>query len=526
LTREEEYKILDKRINSFLEGYRQNIALIGPGLSGKTYLIEQLIRAERLHSRALPAYIDLENLPFSEFVRVIFTSLLFHFLKKQPKPNHYHLDLLILESQSLIPKTTDKIKNTLSLLGTKEKVNFDWIAEVLNEFIDETKTKIIFVLENFALLKDFPKKILSELTKYIVSQKNIMFIFVNKKGEEAEELLSQELNMLFGSFEKIYVDNLSYREAELYLDTKLQNKLNLPLRKFLIELTGGFPFYLDIIIRNMLNEAEDMIDIDAFVENLSYLLINPKSCLHQVFNNKINLIKYSFKDKSLINPLLILIACGYTRKKDLLLSLKMDSKNLGTKLSKLMEINILNKNGSFYFIPDKLFSFWVSSAFKNLTSLPLIFYEDKEEYMKSLIKEKFEEFRQAALKDNFQRFIDLVQLFKDDTVRTGKKSISLPHIKRLKIVPAHSKGMKFIIGEARQYYLILAFKEEAPQDTEILEFSNRCSHFSHRQPKKIFITLKKGDETAKVLAKEKRLYFWEKQDINLLLRLYNRPLII
>lgn len=161
----------------------------------------------------------------------------------------------------------------------------------------------------------------------------------------------------------------------------------------------------------------------------------------------------------------------------------------------------------------------------NCDNFPLIFYEDKKEYILSLLQNKFDAFTQTTIKDNLQRFIDLVQMFKDDTIKTGRKSISLPYIKRLKIVPAQSKDMKFIIGESKQYYLILAFKEGVPQDTEILEFSNRCSYFRHKQPKKIFITLQQGDETTKVLAKEKKLYFWEKEDINLLLRLYNKPSI-
>ena len=525
-TREEEYKLLLKRINSFLEGYRQNLALIGPDFSGKTYLIEQLLNANFPSNVVFPIYIDLENLSFHEFIRVTYTSLLFHYLKSCQKPHHYNLDLLILESQNHIPKTTDKIKGILTLLGTKEKIGFDSIMEVLNEFLSETNTKILFILKSFTCLKDFPKKVLSELIKYIISQKNIMFILTNNKNKKAEDLLSQELNMLFGSFEKIYVDNLSYRDAENYLNGILGDKLSSTLRKFLIELTGGFPFYLDIIMDKLAHDCKDIIDLDILTEKLTYILINQKSCLYQVFSNKINSIRNLFGDDFLINPLLILIACGYTRKKDLFTILKKDTNNLNTKLAKLLEINILNKNGSFYFIADKLFSFWISSVFKHEINFPLIFFDDKKRLLNKIIKDRYEEFSTAAVKDSFERFIDLVQLFKDDTVKTGKKSISLPQIKRLKIVPAHSKDMKFVIGEARQYYLILAFKEGEPEDTEILEFSNRCSYFRNKQPKKIFITLKRGDETAKVLAKEKRLHFWEKEDINLLLRLYNKPLII
>ena len=60
ITREEEYKILEKRVNSFLEGFRQNIALIGPGSCGKTFLVEQFFQKKSLDKKAVLAYLDLE----------------------------------------------------------------------------------------------------------------------------------------------------------------------------------------------------------------------------------------------------------------------------------------------------------------------------------------------------------------------------------------------------------------------------------------------------------------------------------
>lgn len=526
LTRQIQYRVLEKRVNSFLEGYRQNIAILGPNLSGKTYLMEQILKTISLKTDALPLYIDLEYVNFSEFFKVIFTSLLFYYLKKKKEHAIYDLDMLILETQDTIPKTVEKIKDSLNLLYTKEKVNFELITSTITEFINETNIKILFILDNFTAFKYFSKKIVSEFAKFIITQKDIMFIFLSKEIKKAEELLSQELNLLFGNFEKIYMENLSYKEAVSYLEVRLPEKLSVSLRKFLIELTEGFPFYLDAIIHDLQNLQDKVIDFELLRDVLTNLLISPESSLYQAFNNKISLIKSSYKDNFLINPLLISIASGYTRKKDLASILKVDYKNLAHRLSKLLETQIINKSGSFYYIPDKLFSFWTLSVFKNSVNAPLIFYEDKKEFIKNKLNEKFDEFNQATIKEDLQRFVELVYLFKDDTVKIGKKSISLPQIKRLKIVSAHNKDMKFIIGEAKQYYLILAFKEKMPQDTDILEFSNRCSYFRHKQPKKIFITLDKADVTTKVLAKEKRLFFWEGDDVNHLLRLYNKPLII
>lgn len=527
LVRTKEYQILEKRINSFLQGYKQNLALLGPSFSGKTHLIETFLENNLLSKKFIFLYTDLEFSTFPNFTFQVFSSLLFYYLKQKEKfINDYNLDTLILESQEFIPKTIEKIKSILTLSHSKERASWEQIAQVLDTFTDETQQKLIFVIENFTLLKNFSKKFLLDLAKYITLQKNIMFIFISRRKKEAENILSEELNLIFGSFEKIYLGNFSPYYALTYLNNKLGNRLEISFKKFLIELTDGFPLYLEIITNELLKVPKEKIEFESFIKKLSYLLNSEKSCLYQIFKGKLNLIKQNLKNIFLINPLLILISSGYTRKKELASLLKTDSKNLNNKLSKLTELNILNKNGSFYFLPNKLFSFWLSSVFKIEIELPLVLYNDKEKIIEKKIKEKFEESEEARKKDSFQRFLELVQLFKDDTIKTGKKLISLPHIKRLKIVPARNKNMKFIIGEAKRYYLILAFKEDIAQDTDILEFSTRCSYFRNKQPKKIFITLGGADYTAKLLAKEKRLYFWEREEVNFLLKLYNKPLII
>jgi len=525
LIRTKEYQILEKRINSFLQGYKQNLALIGPSFSGKTHLIEAFLENNLLSQKFIFLYTNLEFSTFSNFTFQVFSSLLFYYLKQKEKfVNSYNLDTLILESQEFIPRTIEKIKSILSLI--KEKASWEQTAQVLDTFIDEAQQKLIFVIEDFTLLKNFSKKFLLDLAKYITLQKNIMFIFISRRKKEAENILSEELNLIFGSFEKIYLGNFSPYYALTYLNNKLGSRLEISFKKFLIELTDGFPLYLEIITNELLKVPEEKIEFESFIKKLSYLLNSEKSCLYQIFKGEMNLIRQSLKNIFLINPLLILISSGYTRKKEIASLLKTDSKNLNSKLSKLTELNILNKNGSFYFLPNKLFSFWLSSVFKIEIEFPLVLYNDREKIMEKKIKEKFEEFEEARKKDSFQRFLELVQLFKDDTIKAGKKLISLPHIKRLKIVPARNKNMKFIIGEAKHYYLILAFKEDVAQDTDILEFSTRCSYFRNKQPKKIFITLGGADYTAKLLAKEKRLHFWEKEEVNFLLKLYNKPLII
>lgn len=527
LKNSEEAQLLQKRIVAFTEGYRQNISIIGTESSNKEFLLEKIIYENYLQRNVFPIFINLEYITFDEFTRGVCSTLLFHFLKRKQKNCSYDLDSLILETEKLIPATVKEIKETLrNPSRTKKKYSFSDIEKILDTFIKETSLKVIFVMQNFSRLQNFSKKLTSDLAKYIITQKNIMFIFLDKDQKKAENLLSEELNLLFGNFEKISLSNMSSDEADKYFDTTLGKKLPPLLGKFIVDISDCIPLYSDIITDSLKKVPEDKINSDILSKEITDLLLQPRSAIYQILSHKLKILKAQLKDPFLINPLLTLIAQGYTRKKDLLSLLKIRSKDLNSRLNKLLDNKTIKKTGSFYYIPDKLFAFWLSCIFKGKINTPFMFSHDLYDYTNWKIREKLKEFKDNFTKDNFDRFIDLIHLFKNDRIKMNKKSIPLPEIKRFRTIPAHNKDMKFIIGEAENYYLIVAFKEKSPIDTDILEFSNRCSYFRKRQPKKIFITLKEANLTAKVLAKEKKLFFWEKEEVNLLFRLYNKPAIV
>lgn len=515
--------IINKRLHSFLEGYRQNIILIGPEFSGKNYILNKNIskllfdRKEFIH-----IYADLDFLTIPEITKSLFISLLFSFLKRRGVQPQYNLDFMLLESEKEIPQTSAKIKEYLNTLQSKEKTNIYPLTEALNIFIEESGLKIILILNNFSRLKSIPKKALNDLSKYIMTQKDIMFILSGYKDRDADALISEELNILFGSFETVKLSNFSDREASLYLKENLRENIGGNAERFLLDLTGNNTLYINIILNKLNQKHGESERPPNLTEVISDRLINPESSLYQIFRNKLQRIKNNSKDRILIPPLLLAMAEGYTRKRDLLSLLKIDSKTLSSRLSKLMEINLTAKSGSFFYIPDKLFTFWLSSVFKCGFVFPLFFPEEKMRFVQNKVEQRFEEFESISRKDSFERFMDLIHLFKDDTVRIGNKSINLPHLQRFKVTPAHNKNMKFIIGEAKQYYLIMAFKDSRPDENDILEFSSRCSYFRRRQPKKIFISLEESDLTTKVLAKEKKLFFWKKEELNYILRLYNQ----
>src|SRR5687767_10573833 len=59
---------IEKRLEAFDKGYRQNIGLIGVAGLGKTYLLLSLFRSLQYQRRFLPVYLNAHVLDFDHFV--------------------------------------------------------------------------------------------------------------------------------------------------------------------------------------------------------------------------------------------------------------------------------------------------------------------------------------------------------------------------------------------------------------------------------------------------------------------------
>ena len=78
------------RINSFSEGYRQNIAIIGEPSTGKTSLIKNLLLSDEVKKDAIiPIYLEIKIEPFDFCAKRFIKSALFQLLKSDLLPLEY-----------------------------------------------------------------------------------------------------------------------------------------------------------------------------------------------------------------------------------------------------------------------------------------------------------------------------------------------------------------------------------------------------------------------------------------------------
>lgn len=520
-----EEQIIEKRIGGFLQGYRHNIALIGQPKTGKSALLSKLLQKKFQNTSLLTIYVNLFYVDNLSFTKAALHSLLYNFLKnKSVCKISISLDELIFNTEEYIPKTIELIKQLLTS-GSTQKNPVDSLFSVIESIVKEAEIKPLFIVDEFCFFKKFPKRQLSEMTKQILSRTDCMFLFVSSDQIQADEILNNELNILFGKFEKIYLNSFNSTDSKSFLRARLSGKLNADCTSFLSEITGNSPFYLDLLCDALNSLPVNSISEELFIHTLASQLSNKKSVVYQTCYNYVACLKNNSRTDKLTNVLL-LIADGYTRRSEIASFMKLESKNLTSRLACLVENNILVKVGSFYVFQNKFLSNWISIVLKTCTYNSFLFGEDLTLCVENILQNRFNEFKSIVNKASFDRFLDLINNFNEDTVKLNRKAIRLPTINKFRVVPAHSDGMQFVIGEAKKSYLIMAFKEKDVKEQDLIEFSNRCSYFKAKQPKKIFVSLDDVNQNVKLLAKEKKMTCWNKNNINTLMSLYNQPALV
>lgn len=527
LLHRKEKDIIKRRIDGYLKGYRHNIALLGKPRVGKSTLLSDLLMKNFSDTNLLPVHINLFYVDSSNFARVSIHSILFNFLKLKNASSctTIKLDELIFSIQQLAPATAEAVKECL-VSSSSQRNPVKKVFSVIDSLISEAGVKPLIIIDNFCNFKKFPKRQLSDMTQLILTRNDCMFLFMSSNRLQADEILNNEFNLLFGKFEKIYVDSFSEEEAGEFIKNRTAGRLNAVCRDFLLELSGRNPYYLDIFCRELLRTKHDQeMAEDMFINIAAHQLSNHESLIFQTCHRMIEDLKINCKNDSLCQVLL-LIAQGYTRRKELASFLKLEPSKVTSRLAVLLDRNIITRKGSFYTIEDKLFGTWLALVYRVLSSGSFLFQQDFSFCIENMMIEKFRDFKSTVIKTSFDRFIDLMSCFNDDTVSLKNKSLRLPHIQKYRVVPASSEGMKFIIAEAKQTYILMAFKENCVCESDVIEFSNRCSYFKSKQLKKIFVSMERLDQNVKLLAKEKKLTCWNKNDLNSLLNLYCQPELV
>lgn len=504
-----------KRIISFSQGYRQNIALLGDDNEQNNSFFDYCLLELKVEGlvivRATTDYNDQNG-----FFKCLVISLLSNFLHKEDT-----LDNLISSASFTLPETTTIIKNILK----NSEVKFYSCLEVINKFIKETGRKCLFIIEEFLELGRLFPDFYRDFSKFVILQKECMLVISSSYLRESLKQLDSELNLLFGNFEKIYANKSRFIDNYLYFKGLLQSVSVSPFFiSYFVNIFGKNKNYYDLVADIIKNNYKNNNDENLILNVLEKILLTKESYFTQKFLRKIDQVKNLFRDYLLVLKLLLSLSDGYLRKKELAALNIYNFKDISAKLQKLVDEEYVENLGNIYKIKDPLFSFWLTYVFRFSLVNPITNFQARKNLAIKRIKEDIISFKADMRKDYRKKVLELIASFNNDILSIEENKYVLPLIEKAEIINSPNKDLAFLIGEGEEI-IFAGIKLKEATESDIFEFVEQGRNINGKGIKKIFISMDKCSNNTKLIAKNNKLIVWDIDDMNKLFSIYNKSIL-
>lgn len=528
--REEVLELLNKRASALREGYRQNVALTGQSLAGKSSIILHFLHSIK-EEGFVPIYVEVVKESFRSFANKFIATMLYNALLKKGEDTGIALDSLLAKAQEALPKTSHAVRQVNAFI---DKGDFDeaylGLLGLTSVLKDETGIPCIVILDEFDNLEHLGvKNPYLSFGKVIMVQKDTMYIVSSSRNMAIRKIISEKLSLLFGNFEVVKVANFGAKAACRFMESKLAGfEISDFMRKFLFAFTDGNPFYLDKIVSRIRDLAVERmtnhIDNDIVSGAILDTVYNSGGPVHQYLMNYI-LDLLDTKNRDLHTNILISIAAGNNRQPDIAKALRTKPGEVSKALGCLMEKALISKNGTFYKIDDVMLEFWLKNVYQRRKDILVdgtfnrlgLFRDDLRAYIASFEKD----FAPSVS----ARLAELFGMFANELVQLEPKQMRLPRFTKVE-VRTFEPLREYIAASFRGNFWIVQAYDETANESDIIAFIRDVKALDCKISNKVIIPLKGIDENARLLAKELRISIWDGPTVNALLTLYRKKRII
>ncbi|MBL7073328.1 MAG: ATP-binding protein [Candidatus Omnitrophica bacterium] len=545
--REEVLGTLQKRVTALKGGYRQNMALTGPMLAGKTSILKHFLN-NVADPGIIPLYIEMDGMDFPLFCMQFMAALLFRYLKSNGRtagellaelqketasPAEYdrEMEFAALKKMccNLIPETVRCMDEVYYLLKKrKNNTSYEKILELTSIFKNETGKNCIVILDEFHNLSNFKlKKPFQTFGKFIMVQKNTMYVVSSSQKTLLKEILSKKLSLLFGNFEVIEINGFDSRTARSFISDKIERSDALDdIKNYFIQISQGNPFYLEVFIKEFSDLSstapEEENARECLLEVFSRVLYDSNGVLNRYFMNSLNFFLEKKTRKNFI-PVLMSLAKGNSTIKSIQKDLKKKDPELGMKLQKLREMDLLETSGGFYLISDKLFEYWIKYVYCLKEQSVIDDMDIKYLEFKKNIGCDYERYHRSSARDVKETICDLFRSFDNNKV---KVNMNLRKIPRFDTVESRflSENIIEIEGKvSKKEWLCHVKRNDIADENDVGRLWNSEANDPERKIiRKILIPLEGIEQNAFLLAKEQNIWVWDIEFINRKLRFFGK----
>ncbi|MCX5680213.1 MAG: hypothetical protein NTZ95_06140 [Candidatus Omnitrophica bacterium] len=528
--REEVLDLFNKRVAALKDGYRQNIALTGQSLSGKSSIILHFLSTIKGEG-FVPIYVEVVKESFGAFADKFVATMLYNAISADGEKAPVELEELLDISKNKFPKTYSAVKGVYSLIENDEIDGaYTGLLTLTSVLKEESGLPSIVILDEFDNLEHIGvRNPFLNFGKVIMVQKDTMYVVSSSRSEAIKKIISEKLSLLFGNFEVIRISNFDERKAAEYIDVKLPGyDIEPGVRRFVIDLTDGNPFYLDKITSEAGNIAREnmtsYIGEDVAAQAILRLVYDSGGAIHQYLTSFIlDLLDSRLRDTYM--SALIAISNGKNKQADVARAIKKKRVDTSKILVRLTEQGIISGSGVFYRIDDRLFAFWLKNVYDRRRKILIDGAFDRAELFANDIRSEITSFAAESSKSPTERVSELFNTFSNELVGIDSKQLRMPHFTRVDI-KHFADSSDFVSASFRGSHWIAKVYEKPVSENDIIAYVKNVKSLDVKVSLRIIIALEGIDDNSRLLAKELRIAVWDAAAINLLLGLYDKKRLI
>lgn len=530
LEREEILGLLAKRLNAFKQGYRQNMALVGNHGVGKSSILHQFL-AQNTDSSILSVFVEVPHGSLELFVKRMMSGILMGLLKSKGQDVPWDVAELIQAAKQYVPKSVRHMRGSLKLVnqGRHEEAYREALAlpRILRE---ELGTKAILILDHFSDLETLPiRDPFGTFGKEIMVDKDTLYLVSSSRPLKARSIFREKLNLLFGNFEIFDIKNFDFASASHFIRKKLEgHEVGVTEEKFLIQITDAHPYYLsallervrDLLVKNQSKDLTRLLIFQAFVDEI----LNVSGKIHRHFDH---LYSIPIRSKSYLSSIQVLagIALGHRKISRLAKYVARKQSDVKKVLQKLLDEEVIQKEGSLHLIPDTLLRIWL----KHVVTVGVLGFETEAErrrdYFIHQLEIEFKRVEEEEAKELPKRVEDLFRQFSGEVISLGAFKVLCPVFQDVISKPTNGRVFPVLARAAQGTWMCqVAYQPVKEEDIRLFVKDAETEHAKVKR--KILVALSGIDLNATLLAKNAKISIWDLKNLNRLLDIYDRPKVI
>ena len=521
--------ILRKRVDAFQRGYRQNVGLIGIRFSGKTSILHHFVSTFP-YPEIIPVYIEVVPEPFDYFAKKFMGTILQSYVRSSGVIIPARFDGLIKRTRKYLPQTIKHMRLVKQhLVNSNPSKAFEVLLTLTMTLSQESGKKVILIIDEFDRLQQLGlHDPYTPFSHEIMVQKDTMYVVTSSHPDKAEQIFREKLSLLFGNFESISILPFSFSESFQFVKQCMSTvNIEIPFVNFLIRLTDGQPYYLNIIVKEIKRRAaliNNTVTEEVLVDVLTHLVFRSSGQLHQHFLLELSPLNKGCQFYFYLN-ILLAIACGRKKLNTIAHFVEKDKDETKKGLQRLIDEQLVNRAGYFYWIKDVLLRFWLRYVFyKKFITLGI--HSSKNEHtFRNEVLDLIDSACHEEHKELLKRVEELLRSFRNDIIEINFQKIKCPTFNEVYLRPTNGRIFP-IYAKSPNTRWLCQVADKTIEEEDIQMLVNDSKKMRQKVNKRILITPYGIDLNAKLMAKQEKISIWNLRNLNFIFDLYDKPKVI